>query len=90
MVGSLGFASAAALKDAALIHFSSGIPRGESVGKIRYRSAKWSSMNLENISVFKIQCLPEKTCFDSSCQPPPTRTMTVSERRIRQKQSLGS
>lgn len=96
--GGVAIISGASNRVAELIHFSSLDPnrgepnRGDSGGIILNWSAKWSLMNLENGQstlgrTIHRECM---TYLDNSCHPPPTRTITVCDRRIRQKHNLGS
>lgn len=89
--------SGASNKVAELIHFSSLDPNrgepncGDSGGIIRNWSAKWSLMNLEKCQRTSEVTIHECIAYlDNSCHPPPTRTITVWDRRIRQKHNLGS
>ena len=87
--------SAASSSVAELIHFSSACPgRGGEVSNTRKLSAKCSEMNLGErprqphwIPQHHIESF---THFDNSDHPPPTRTITVCDRRIRQKHNFGS
>jgi len=77
--GGVATISGASNKVAELIHFSSLDPnRGEpNCGDSGGIILNWSAKwSLMNL--------------DNSCQPPPTRTITVCDRRIRQKHNLGS
>jgi len=74
----VGFAfvviSAASSNVAELIHFSSSPP----------------GRGGDSESSLKLSAKWFLMNLDNSCHPPPTRTMTVCERKIRQKQSFGS
>lgn len=98
--GGVATISGASNKVAELIHFSSLDPNrgepncGDSGGIILNWSAKWSLMNLEKRkrtleATIHRECMCI-TYLDNSCHPPPTRTITVCDRRIRQKHNLGS
>lgn len=67
---------------------SSGVPGTEAAvkGVSHSASAKWSRRNLPSISNRSRR--RRFTHFDSSTHPPPTRTMTVLDRRMRQKYSF--
>jgi hypothetical protein len=78
-----------------LIHFCSrpavlGCRDESSSGRSRNCSAKCSLINLRNGGQACLHHGEKWTHLESSVQPPPTRTMTVCERKIRQKHSLGS